>query len=84
MFKNFALTAVCIIYCAVPVLADEVYLVNGDRITGKITTLADNKLTVESDLAGKLTIDLNNVTTFKTNAPVEIQLKDADRLQKAD
>ena len=63
-------------------VADEVYLVNGDRITGKVTTLADGKLTVESDLAGKVIIDLSNVTTFKTNEPVEIQLKDGTAFKK--
>jgi putative salt-induced outer membrane protein YdiY len=82
MFKTFAFIAVCMICCTAQLIADEVYLVNGDRITGKVTTLADNKLTVESDMAGKLVIDLNNVTTFNTNAPVEIQLKDGTSFKK--
>ena len=72
----------CVSWISAVCVADEVYLVNGDRITGKVTTLADGKLTVESDLAGKLTIDLNNVTTFKTNEPVEIQLKDGTAFKK--
>jgi putative salt-induced outer membrane protein YdiY len=78
----FCVALLCVSWISAVCIADEVYLVNGDRITGKITTLADNKLTVDSDLAGKLTIDLNNVTTFKTNAPVEIQLKDGTAFKK--
>jgi putative salt-induced outer membrane protein YdiY len=82
MSRMFCAALLCVSWISAVCIADEVYLVNGDRITGKITTLADNKLTVESDLAGKLTIDLNNVTTFKTNAPVEIQLKDGTAFKK--
>jgi putative salt-induced outer membrane protein YdiY len=82
MYKTLAVIVMCLSWCTATLIADEVYLVNGDRITGKITTLADNKLTVESDLAGKLIIDLNNVTTFKTNAPVEVQLKDGTAFKK--
>jgi putative salt-induced outer membrane protein YdiY len=73
---------VCVSCLSAPLVADEVYLTNGDRITGKVNTLADGKLTVESDLAGKLTIDINNVATFKTNEPIEIQLKDGTAFKK--
>jgi hypothetical protein len=48
----------------------------------------DGKLTIESDLAGTLTIDINNVATFKTMEPIEIQLKDGtgfkQRVEKAE
>jgi putative salt-induced outer membrane protein YdiY len=82
MNRMIFVTLLCVSWISAVCVADEVYLVNGDRVTGKVTTLADNKLTVESDLAGKLTIDLNNVTTFKTNAPVEIQMKDGTAFKK--
>jgi putative salt-induced outer membrane protein YdiY len=82
MSRMIFIALLCVSWISAVCVADEVYLVNGDRVTGKVTTLADNKLTVESDLAGKLIIDLNNVTTFKTNAPVEIQLKDGTAFKK--
>ena len=82
MYKTIAVIAVCLTWCTATLIADEVYLVNGDRITGKITTLADGKLTVESDLAGKVIIDLNSVTTFNTKAPIEIKLKDGTDFKK--
>jgi putative salt-induced outer membrane protein YdiY len=78
----FCAALLCVSWISAVCAADEVYLVNGDRITGRIITLADGKLTVESDLAGKLTIDLNNVTTFKTNEPVAIQLKGGTSFKK--
>lgn len=82
MYKAMIVTIVCLVWCTAPLVADEVYLVNGDRITGKVTTLADGKLTVESTLAGKLTVDINNIATFKTSEPVEIQLKDGTAFKK--
>jgi putative salt-induced outer membrane protein YdiY len=80
--RTYAITVVCLLWCTAPLIADEVYLVNGDRISGKITSLADGKLTVESDLAGKLTVDLNNVSTLKTNEPIDIHLKDGTGFRK--
>jgi putative salt-induced outer membrane protein YdiY len=82
MSRVFCAALLCVSFISSVCAADEVYLVNGDRITGKVTTLADNKLTVESDMAGKLVIDLNNVTTFKTNEPIEVQLKDGTAFKK--
>ncbi len=82
MQRTILVAIVCIGCLSAPLVADEVYLVNGDRITGKVTTLAEGKLTIESDLAGKLTIDINNVATFKTSEPVEIQLKDGTAFKK--
>ena len=82
MSRIFFVALLCVSRISAMCIADEVYLVNGDRITGKVTTLADGKLTVESDLAGKVVIDLGNITTFKTNEPVEIQLKNGTAFKK--
>jgi putative salt-induced outer membrane protein YdiY len=82
MYKTFIAMVIVLVWFAAPLAADEVYLVNGDRITGKIKTMGDGKLTIESDLAGKLTVDMNNVTTFKSNEPIEIQLKDGTGFKK--
>ncbi len=81
MFKRFA-ACICLFIFTSPLFGDEVYLVNGDRITGKVTSLADGKMTLESDLAGKLTIDLKSVSTFKTNEPIEVQLQDGTTFKK--
>src|SRR5262245_46239265 len=54
--------------------ADEVFFVNGDRLTGKIISATDGKLVLKTDAAGEITIDLAKVKTFSTDAPVQIQL----------
>ncbi len=76
MSRGIFTVVLCISWAAVPLVADEIYLVNGDHITGKVKKLVDGKLTLESELAGKLTIDLANIKTLKTDEPVEVRLND--------
>jgi putative salt-induced outer membrane protein YdiY len=62
--------------------ADQVVLKNGDRLTGKIVNLIDGKMTVKSDVAGEVTIDLKNIQTFSSEAPLTIHLKDGTVLHQ--
>lgn len=62
--------------------ADEIVLKNGDRLTGKVKQLVDGKLVLESELAGKVTIDLSNIQTFSSDAPIEVHLNDGTVLQE--
>lgn len=52
--------------------ADVVELTNGDRVTGKIVTMAEGKMTVETAMMGAVTIDLANVATFSTDEPIKL------------
>ena len=54
----------------------QVLLKNGDRLTGTITTMTDGKLTIETELAGKVEIAMKNVQTISSDEPLELQLKD--------
>lgn len=56
--------------------ADEVLFRNGDRLSGKVMRLEGGKLTLQSDLAGELVVDMQNVRTFSTDAPIEIHFRD--------
>ena len=55
-----------------PALGDEVLFLNGDRLTGKILKAADGKLTIKTDGAGEVAIDLTKVKTFSTDEPVQV------------
>ncbi len=72
----------CILMFFSPVYADEVYLNNGDRLTGKIDSMIGSKLILKSELAGTVTIDISNIQTLKSDAPVEIHLKDGTILNQ--
>ncbi|OHB59300.1 MAG: hypothetical protein A2167_05730 [Planctomycetes bacterium RBG_13_46_10] len=65
-----------------PACADEVVFNNGDRLTGKIIRLVDNKLVFLSDMAGEVTLDVSKVKTFSSNEPVEIHLNDGTVLKQ--
>src|SRR5215218_4847207 len=56
--------------------ADEVRFKNGDRLTGKINSAEGGKLKLTTKAAGDLTIDLKEVETFSTDAPLAVHLKD--------
>lgn len=60
--------------------ADELIFKNGDRLTGKINHLVKGKLVFNSDVAGKVTIDMSKIQTFSTDNPIEVHLKDGSVL----
>jgi putative salt-induced outer membrane protein YdiY len=60
--------------------ADEILFKNGDRITGKILSVEGGKMTIDSKIGGELHVDMNDVKTFTTDAPIEIRTKDGQRL----
>lgn len=59
-----------------PVRADEVLFLNGDRLTGKILKASSGKLTIKTDGAGEVTVDMAKVKTFSTDAPVAVGIKE--------
>lgn len=52
--------------------ADEVLFNNGDRLTGKVLSIADGKLKIKTAVAGEVTVDLSAVKTFSTDEPIEL------------
>jgi len=61
--------------------ADEVVFKNGDKLTGKIVSADGGKLVIDTTVAGKVTVDMANVKTFSTDAPVDLRLKDGSSVK---
>ena len=59
-----------------PARADEVLFLNGDRLSGKIVKATGGKLTIKTEGAGDVTVDMSKVKTFSTDAPVEVGIKE--------
>jgi Protein of unknown function, DUF481 len=59
-----------------PAAADEVLFLNGDRLTGKILKASSGKLTIKTEGAGDVTVDMAKVKTFSTDAPVTVGVKE--------
>ena len=63
------------------VLADQVVLKNGDRVTGSIVRKDDKNLTVRTDKFGVVTMAWDEVESVKVDMPLTIVLQDGKSVQ---
>lgn len=56
-------------------LADEVRFKNGDKLTGTVLSAEGGKLKVKTAVAGEVVVDMADVATFTTDAPIEVRTK---------
>ena len=63
--------------------AGQVVLINGDRLTGSIKQMTDGVVTVESELAGTLTIPMENIRSITTDEPVQLVRTDGVTVTEA-
>jgi len=63
-----------------PVQADEVYLKNGDLITGEVGTSEDGKLIVETSYAKKIKVKWDEVVCVTSDKEVTLLLKNKEKL----
>ena len=55
-------------------MADEIHLKNGDRISGDILGMKDNKLTVKTSYAGEIGIKWSEVASMKADREISLIL----------
>jgi hypothetical protein len=58
------------------VLADQIRLKNGDRLTGKIVKSDGKSLIIKTDLAGEVTVAWPDVTEVNSDTPLYLTLAD--------
>jgi putative salt-induced outer membrane protein YdiY len=75
---------ISIFWAIIPIQADEVHLINGDRITGKFIKMQDNQLIFETDYAGQVTINWQKVAQLITDKPVKVILSDNKIMETTD
>ena len=61
--------------------ADEVWLKNGDRLTGKVVALDGGTLVFKTSYAGDLSIQWGEVGNLKTDGPIKVVLGDETTAQ---
>jgi len=74
--KTLVLVAAVILAAIGTARADEVHLKNGDRITGEVVTMEEDKLVLKTSYAGEITIQWDEVASMATDAPVEVSFQD--------
>ncbi len=60
--------------------ADEISLQNGDRITGKVLNMTDEKLVIETSYAGKLKISWSEIESLVSDHEMSVLLSDGTLL----
>ena len=63
------------------VRADQVTLDNGDSLSGTIEKIVAGKLTLKTDYAGSIDIDITKIKKVSTSSPVEVHLQDGEVLK---
>lgn len=66
---------------AAPVQADELLLVNGDRLSGTVKSMDGGKLTLSTEYGGDIKIKLSSVKKIITEEPVRIHLDNGWKLK---
>ena len=57
-------------------IADEIRLKNGDKLTGQIVRMQEDKLILKTTYAGEITIIWQEVASIRTDGSIKIVLKD--------
>lgn len=75
--KHFIVSMFIInIFSACCLMADEVYMKNGDRISGEILNMKDNKLTIKTSYAGEIGVEWSEIVDMKTDKEISVLLSD--------
>ncbi|MDH3528133.1 MAG: hypothetical protein OEQ28_01085, partial [Acidobacteriota bacterium] len=75
-FLSFVLTCVLVCVSGPSILADQIVLKNGDRITGKILKKDGDKIIIETESAGTVSILWSAVESITADEPVNLELSD--------
>ena len=72
---------ILVVFLSGNVFADEVFLKNGDRLTGKIIALKDGTLTLETDYSEPVKLKFEAVDRMSSSDPVELHLTNGEILK---
>jgi len=77
--RRLLLPLICLL---IPVtgVSDEVFMKNGDRLTGIVKTTKDKKLILETSYSGEIGIALADIQRVVTDKPVSVTLDDESKL----
>jgi hypothetical protein len=80
MFRTACRILASVLLLTAPVMADQITLKNGDRLTGIIVKSDGKTLTINSELAGTVNVPLDAVTFLSSEKPLYLILKDGQTL----
>lgn len=63
--------------CGAAGYADEIVFKNGDRLTGTVSRLEEHKVTIDSAMAGSVSVDIDKIRTLSTDKPMDVLTGDS-------
>jgi putative salt-induced outer membrane protein YdiY len=69
------------IFCFKSLMADEVHLKNGDRLSGEVISMKDGKLTIKTSYAGEIDVNWAEISNIKTDKEISVLLSDGTLLK---
>jgi putative salt-induced outer membrane protein YdiY len=79
--KSASLASCLLVVLALPLPADDVFLKNGNHLSGTVVSMSEGQLVLETDFAGRLTIDWRHVERLSAGAPLTFVLADGSTLR---
>ncbi|MEZ5344849.1 MAG: DUF481 domain-containing protein [Pyrinomonadaceae bacterium] len=80
-FISLSLVCVMLLMSCPSIFADQIVLKNGDRFTGKIVKKDGDKIVIETEAAGTITILWDAVDKIIADEPVNVKLTDGQLLK---
>lgn len=80
-YVSFSLICILILITCPNIFADQIFLKNGDRITGKIVKKTDEKILIQTESLGEVMIDFAAVDKIMSDEPLNIELSDGQLLK---
>lgn len=82
-YRHFRRPLALAMFAALPVAyADQVTMVNGDRLTGTVTRKSGDVLIINSPYGGELKLRWSEIKAVQTDAPVSLLLKDGRLVER--
>lgn len=75
---SLSLLSLSIVLFSAPVLADTVWLKNGDRLTGTIRVFDGSKLLLQTDYGGSIPLDWKKVATLQSDHELLVKMGPVD------
>ncbi len=80
-FVSFCLVGILLVMSCPAIFADQIVLKNGDRLTGKIVKKDGDKIIIQTEFAGLVTILWSAVEQVIADEVVNIELSDGQKLK---
>src|ERR1019366_7545014 len=74
--RNFLALSFLATFAILPVMADQIVMKNGDRVTGSVVKKDGNHLTVKADQLGAVVLPWDQVASITTADPLNVVLAD--------